>query len=65
MLRDILYREQKLIMTQLGVFACVVTLFLVVGAVVYSKTSIHDREEVTEQKQSITSGFRNLQQSAE
>ncbi|MDR2152831.1 MAG: hypothetical protein LBO72_08420 [Helicobacteraceae bacterium] len=65
MFKDILHKEQKLIMAQLGVFACVITLLLAVGAVVYSKTSIHDREEAIEQKHSITSGFRNLQQSAE
>ncbi|MDR2033602.1 MAG: hypothetical protein LBP89_03095 [Helicobacteraceae bacterium] len=65
MLNDILRKEQKLIMTQLGVFACLITLLLVVGAVVYSKTSIHDRVDAIEQKQSITGGFRNLQQGAE
>ncbi|MDR0664979.1 MAG: hypothetical protein LBF86_05600 [Helicobacteraceae bacterium] len=65
MFKDILQKEQNLIIAQLGIFACVVALFLVVGAAVYSKTSIHDREEAIEQKQSITGGFRNLQQSTE
>jgi uncharacterized membrane protein YjfL (UPF0719 family) len=52
-------------MTQLGVFACVVTLLLVVGAAIYAKTSPHDREEAIQQKQTITGGFRNLQQASE
>ncbi|GHS88774.1 hypothetical protein FACS189487_07740 [Campylobacterota bacterium] len=58
-------REHKLISVQISVFACVVTMLLIVGAIVYNKTTIHDRVNAVEQRQSIEGGFHNLQKALE
>lgn len=59
------HKEQRLIVVQLVVFSIFVALTIVVGAVVYNKTSIHDKEEMFEQKRSIEGGFTGLRKSVE
>lgn len=64
-LQDILHREQKLIVIQVFIFSLIVAVLVVVGALVYQKTSIHDREEAIEQKRSIEGGFIDLRKAVE
>ncbi|MDR0746604.1 MAG: hypothetical protein LBE89_01790 [Helicobacteraceae bacterium] len=61
MLKFILIREQKLLAVQLVVFTVILTIAIVMGAFVYNKTSIFDRDDSIDQSQSIQDGFNNLQ----
>ena len=61
----IFHKEQKLIAIQAGIFIFFVAILVVVGALVYHKTSIHDRQEAIEQKRSIEGGFMDLRKSVE
>ncbi|MGE4295635.1 MAG: hypothetical protein AB7E49_08040 [Campylobacterales bacterium] len=64
-LQQMIHKEQKLILIQIVVFTLIMAILIVVGALVYHKTSIHDREEAIEQKRSIEGGFQGLQKAVE
>lgn len=61
MLSDVMAKEQRLVALQVFVFAFLVMLTTVIGTVVYSKTSIHDKDDEARRATSITDGFGNLQ----
>ncbi|MDR3162513.1 MAG: hypothetical protein LBT81_01455 [Helicobacteraceae bacterium] len=61
MLKSVFIEEQKLIVLQLVVLTIILTIAIVMGAFVYNKTSIFDRDDSINQSQSIQDGFNNLQ----
>ena len=64
-MREIFIKEQKLIVIQMLVFSIFVATLVVVGAVVYNKTSIYERQDAFEQKRTIEGGFSDLQKKAD
>jgi hypothetical protein len=64
-MKNLFYKEQRLIALQVLIFALFLTVTISVGAIVYNKTSIHDVEDLGTGDRSITGGFTNLQKAAE
>ncbi|MDR2904718.1 MAG: hypothetical protein LBU73_02020 [Helicobacteraceae bacterium] len=58
---DAAKREHKLLITQISAFGCFLALILVVGAIVYSKTTVHERENAVDVKRNISDSFQELQ----
>ena len=57
-------KQQRLIVIQVFIFLICISVIVITGAVVYSKTSIHDIDRI-EQKRTIEGGFLDLRRAVE
>lgn len=59
-MKELFIKEQRLVVLQVLFFSIFLATLTVIGAVVYNKTTIYERQDALEQKRTIEGGFTDL-----